>query len=414
MKKRRVVITGLGIVAPNGTGKDEFWDATVQGKSGVDLILNFDTSDLDTKIAAQILDFDPLKYMNRQVVRRTDRFVHFGLASAKMALEDSGLDLGEIDKYRTGVSIGSGLGGVLFHESQMMAGYQKGINRLNPLCVPRITPNAVSSHVAIEFNIKGPNMAIATACASGTYAIGQAFRLIQNNEADVIFAGGVEAPLTFFTFGAYCALRVLSQKNVSPHEASRPFDRERDGFVLGEGGAVLILEELTHALKRNAYIYAEIIGYNSNSGAYHIVLPEPQGKDTVRVIKAALKDADITPQDVDYINAHGISTSVGDKAESFAIKQVFGKHAYNVPISSIKSMIGHTIGAAGAIDAVTSVLAIKNGVVPPTINYKYPDSDCDLDFVPNKARKSRINTILSNSFGFGNNNASIIMRGVND
>lgn len=410
MKKRRVVITGLGVVAPNGIGKDEFWDATVQGKSGVDLILNFDTSDLDTKIAAQILDFDPLKYMNRQVVRRTDRFVHFGLASAKMALEDSGLDLGKIDKYRTGISIGSGLGGVLFHESQMMAGYQKGINRLNPLCVPRITPNAVSSHVAIEFNIKGPNMAIATACASGTYAIGQAFRLIQNNEADVIFAGGVEAPLTFFTFGAYCALRVLSQKNDSPHEASRPFDRERDGFVLGEGGAVLILEELTHTLKRNAYIYAEIIGYNSNSGAYHIVLPEPQGKDTVRVIKAALKDADITPQDVDYINAHGISTSVGDKAESFAIKQVFGKHAYNVPISSIKSMIGHTIGAAGAIDAVTSVLAIKNGVVPPTINYKYPDSDCDLDFVPNKARKSRINTILSNSFGFGNNNASIIMR----
>lgn len=410
MKKRRVVITGLGVVAPNGIGKDEFWQACVEGKSGVDLVMSFDTSDLDTKIAAQILDFDSLKYMSPQVARRTDRFVHFGLASAKMALEDSGLDLEKIDKYRTGISIGSGLGGVLFHESQMIAGYEKGINRLNPLCVPRITPNAVSSNIAIEFNIRGPNTAISTACASGTYAIGQAFRTIQYNEADIIFAGGVEAPLTFFTFGAYCAMRVLSQKNDSPHEASRPFDKERDGFVLGEGGAVLILEELSHAIKRNAHIYAEIIGYSSNSGAYHIVLPEPQGKDIARVIKAALKDADITPQDVDYINAHGISTSVGDKAESLAVKQVFGKHAYNVPISSNKSMIGHTIGAAGAIDAVTSVLAIKNNLIPPTINYQYADSDCNLDYVPNEARKARVNTVLSNSFGFGNNNASIVMK----
>ncbi|MDP3297224.1 MAG: beta-ketoacyl-ACP synthase II [Thermodesulfovibrionia bacterium] len=410
MKRKRIVITGLGVVAPNGIGKREFWQACIQGRSGVDLITTFDTSALDSKIAAQILDFDPLKYIAPQVVRRTDRFVHFGLASAKMALEDSGLDLEKVDKNRTGVSIGSGLGGILFHESQMMAGYQKGVNRLNPLCVPRITPNAVSSHVAIEFHITGPNMAIATACASGTYAIGQAFRTIQHNEADIIFAGGVEAPLTFFTFGAYCAMRVLSQRNNLPQEASRPFDRERDGFVLGEGGAVLVLEELSHAIKRNAHIYAEIISYSSNSGAYHIVIPEPQGKDAVRVIESALKDADITPQDVDYINAHGISTSVGDKAESLAIKQVFKKHAYNIPISSIKSMIGHTIGAAGAIDAVACVLAIEHNIIPPTINYQYCDPDCDLDFVPNKARKSRVNTVLSNSFGFGNNNASIIIR----
>jgi len=410
MKKRRVVITGLGVVAPNGIGKDEFWQACIQGRSGVDYITSFDTSELSSKIAAQIKDFDPLNYMSPRVAKRTDRFVHFGIASARMALEDSGLDLEKQNRDRIGVVIGSGLGGIPFHEEQMMAGYQNGINRLNPLCVPRISPNSVSSHIALEFNIRGPNMAISTACASGSHAIGEAFKMIQNYEADIVLTGGAEASLTPFTFGAYCALRVLSIRNDSPREASRPFDRERDGFILGEGGAVLILEELSHAIKRNAYIYAEIIGYGSNSGAYHIVVPEPQGEDTAKVMISAFKDADISPQDIDYISAHGTSTQAGDKAESTTIKAVFKEYAYHIPVSSIKSMIGHTIGASGAIASVVCALTIENNLIPSTINYQYPDPDCDLDYVPNKARKTRVNTVLSNSFGFGNNNACIVIR----
>ncbi len=410
MKRRRVVVTGLGVVAPNGIGKEEFWQANVHGKSGVDLIKSFDVLNLNSKIAAQIDNFDPLKYMSNEVARRVDRFVHVGLTAAKMAVEDSNLNLEKEDKDRIGVCIGSGLGGVPFHEEQMMAGYQKGINRLNPLCVPKISPNSVSSHISITFNITGPNMAISTACASGTHAIGQAFRMIQNNEADIVLSGGAEAPLTAFTFGAYCALHVLSRRNDSPEEASRPFDKERDGFVLGEGGGVLVLEELSHAIGRNAPIYAEIIGYGSNSGAYHMVMPEPQGKDAARVIVSALKDAEINPQEVDYINAHGTSTQANDKAETMTIKEVFKEHAYNIPISSTKSMIGHTIGASGAIEAIVCALAIENNLIPPTINYKYPDPECDLDYVPNEARKARVNTVISNSFGFGNNNACIVMR----
>jgi len=410
MKKQRVVITGLGIVAPNGTGRDEFWQATVHGKSGVDLILNFDTSDLDTKIAAQILDFDPLKYMNRQVVQRTDRFVHFGIASAKMALKDSGLNLERVERSRTGVSIGSVFGGVLFHEIQIIRGYQKGFNRVNPLSVPKVSTHAVSTHIAMEFSIKGPNMAISTACASGTNAIGHAFRLIQNNEADIVFSGGVEAPVTAITFSAFCNLQLLSKRNDSPEEASRPFDKKRDGFVLGEGGAVLILEELSHAVKRNAHIYSEIVGYASNCGSYHMVLPEPDGKEAAKVMMVAIKDANMNPQEIDYISAYGNSTQPYDKAETKAIKSVFNGHSYNIPVSSIKSMIGHTVGASGAIESVSSVLAMENNIIPPTINYQYPDSDCDLDCVPNQARKARVNTVLLNSFGVGNNNACILFK----
>lgn len=411
--RRRVIITGFGVVAPNGIGKEEFWQANIQGKSGVDLVRDFDVSNLNSKIAAQVNNFDPLKYMSNEVARRVDRFVHLGLAAATMAVEDAGLDLEKEDKDRIGVCIGSVFGGVLFHEDQIMAGYQKGANRLNPLCVPRITPNAVSSHIAIEFKITGPNMAISAACSSGTHAIGQSFRMIQNNEADIVLSGGVEAPLTVFTFGAFCALHVLSRRNDSPQEASRPFDKERDGFVLGEGAGVLILEELSHALRRNARIYAEIIGYSSNSGAYHMVMPEPQGKDAARVIVSALKDAEINPQEVDYINAYGTSSQVNDKIETKVIKDVFKEYAYNIPISSTKSMIGHTMGASGAIEVIVCTLAIENNLIPPTINYKYPDPECDLDYVPNEARKARVNTVLSNSFGVGNNNACIVIKEFN-
>jgi len=410
---RRVVITGLGVIAPNGIGKDAFWEAIVHGKSGVDRIKSFDTSEYDTKIAAEVSDFDPLNYIEKSVAKRVDRFAQFGIGSAKIAIEDGKLDLRKEDKDGIGVCIGSGLGGVLFHEEQMMQGYRKGIDRLNPLCIPRITPNAVSGHISIIFGLTGPNMVISTACSSGSHAVGQALDTIRSGRADVMLAGGVEAPLTPFTFGAYCALRVLSKRNDSPKEASRPFDKNRDGFVIGEGGAVLVLETLDHAEKRGAHIYAEIIGYGMTSGAHHMVMPAPEGKDAAKAMSLALEDAGIGPTEVDYINAHGTSTPQNDRIETKAIKVVFGDYAYKIPISSTKSMIGHTIGAAGAIEALVCCLTIENQIIPPTINYKYPDPECDLDYVPNESRKAKIRRILSNSFGFGSNNSCLIIRKYN-
>lgn len=410
MSGRRIVITGLGVVAPNGIGKEEFWKANIEGRSGVDKITSFDVTCLESKIYARVKDFEHLNYMPKEEARKIDRFVHLGLASAKTALDDSRLDLEKEDRDRIGVIIGSGLGGALFHEEQMMVAYDKGAHRLNARSVPRISPNAVASHIAIQYGLKGPNMVISNACASGTYAIGEAFRLIQSSDMDLCFSGGAEAPLTEFTFGAYSVLRVLSKRNDSPQEASRPFDKERDGFVLGEGSAVLILEELTHALKRKAHIYAEIIGYGSNSGAYHIVMPEPEGRDAAKTMRKALQDALVRAEDVDYINAHGTSTTLNDKAETRAIKEVFSGYAYKIPVSSTKSMIGHTIGAAGAIEALVCALAIENNLIPPTINYKYPDPDCDLDYVPNQARQVKVDIAMSNSFGFGNCNACLILK----
>lgn len=398
----------MGVVAPNGIGKEEFWQANIAGKSGVDKITSFDASDLDSRICGAIKNFDPSKYMPKETAKRVDRFVHLGVASAKMALEDSKLDLEKEDKTRIGVIVGSGLGGALYHEEQMVVAFERGAGRLNPLCVPRVSPNSVSSNIAIQFGLTGPNMVISTACASGAHAVGEAFHKVRHGEAEICVCGGVEAPLTKFTFAAYCALRVPSKRNDSPQEASRPFDKERDGFVLAEGSAIIILEELEHARNRNAHIYAEIRGYAANSGAYHMVMPQPDGKDAARVMAAALKDADLKPQDIDYINAHGTSTQANDKAETLAIKEVFSDYAYHIPISSTKSMIGHSIGAAGAIEALVCALAIENDVIPPTINYKHKDPDCDLDYVPNQARKVKANTALSNSFGFGSCNAGII------
>ena len=410
MAKRRVVITGLGVVASNGIGKEEFWRANIEGRSGVGRATPFDASSLGSQICAQVKDFSFLDYIPKEEARKVDRFVHLGLASTKTGLDDSKLNLEKVDKDRIGVIIGSGLGGALFHEEQMMAGYDKGLHRLNARCVPRITPNAVASHIAIQYSLCGPNMVISNACASGTYAIGEAFRLIQSADMDLCVAGGAEAPLTDFTFAAYDVLRVLSRRNDSPQAASRPFDKERDGFVLGEGGAVLILEELTRALKRNAHIYAEVIGYGANSGAYHIVMPQPEGKDAAKAMSKAIKDAQIMPEDIDYINAHGTSTTLNDRAETLAIKDVFKDHAYKVPISSTKSMIGHSIGAAGAIEAVVCALTIENNLIPPTVNYENPDPDCDLDYVPNKARQKKQDITLSNSFGFGNCNACLVFK----
>jgi len=408
MSKRRVVITGLGVVACNGIGLKDFWQANMEGRSGIGKITCFDADVFDTRIAGEVKGFDPSQYMPAEVAKKVDRFVHFGLACAQMAIADSSLILEKEDKRRIGVIIGSGLGGMMFHEEQMVAILEKGAQRINPASVARISPNAVSSHIAIRYGLLGPNMVISTACASASHAIGEAFRKVQWGDMDVCVTGGVEAPLTRLNFGAYCALRVVSKKNDVPQEASRPFDLERDGFVLSEGGGGLILEELGHALKRNAPIYGEITGYASNSGAHHMVIPDLSGEDASRVMADALRDAGLQGEGVDYINAHATSTVANDRAETKAIKSVFGTKAYDIPISSTKSMIGHSLGAAGAIEAVVCALAIKNQFIPPTINYKHKDPACDLDYVPLEGRRKKLNTVLSNSFGFGNCNACII------
>jgi len=408
--KRRVVITGLGVVAPNGIGKDEFWEANVKGKSGVNRIEDFDTTSFNSKIAAQIKNFDPLKYMSVPVVSKTDRFSQLGIVAAKLAIEDSKLDLEKEDKSRIGVSVGTGLGGMSYHEVVVLEMYENKFTQVDPLSVPKVTSNAVSGNISIIFNLIGPNMTLSTACSSGANAIGYACDLIRLGRADVMVSGGAEAPVTPFTLRTFDALKVLSRRNDSPCEASRPFDKERDGFVMGEGAGVVILEELNHALQRKAHIYAEMIGYGANSGAYHMVMPKPGGQDITEVMIQALKDAGVKPKDVNYINAHGTSTQANDKAETQAIKQVFGEYAHKIPISSTKSMIGHTIGAAGAIEAIICALSIENNLIPPTINYRVPDPDCDLDYVPNEARKAKVNIALSNSFGFGSNNACLVMR----
>lgn len=408
--KKRVVITGLGVVSPNGIGKERFWQSNLEGRSGVDFISAFDTSGFQTRIAAEVKGFDPSLYMPRGTARKVDRFAQLGLAAAGLALEDGGLDLNTADRERVGVIIGSGLGGMLFHEEQIEAGLKKGAHRVSPASVPRITPNAVSAHIAIQYGLLGPNMVVSTACASGNHAIGEAFKKIRYGEADIVLAGGAEASITPYTFGAFYTLRVLTRTSRPPIEASRPFDNERNGFVLGEGAAVLILEELEIALKRGAHIYSEIVGYGLTSGAHHIVMPEPNGADAARTMRLALGDSGLRPEEVDYLNAHGTSTRANDVAETRAIKEVFGVHAPRIPVSSTKSMIGHTIGAAAAIEAVACCLAIEHGVIPPTINYEHPDPECDLDYVPNVPRRAKVDVVLSNSFGFGNVNASIVLR----
>jgi len=410
MGRHRVVITGLGVVACNGIGVEEFWRANVEGRSGVTLIDAFETEELSSRIGGQVRGLVPAQYMSAEIASRVDRFVHFGVACADMALRESKLDLTSEDTDRAGVIIGSGAGGQLFHEEQILAAVDRGAHRINPLAVPRVTPNAVASQIAIRFGLKGPNLVISTACASGAHAIGEAFRKIQYGEMEVCFAGGVEAPLTRFGLGAYCSLRVVSKNNANPAGASRPFDRKRDGFVIAEGGAVLVLEEREHARQRGAPILAELIGYASNSGAHHMVMPDPGGEDAARVMAAALKDAGLTR--VDYINAHATSTKANDVVETKAIKAVFGPEAYHIPISSTKSMIGHALGAAGAIEAVVCVKAIGEQFIPPTINLDEPDPECDLDYVPGQGRAAKLRTVMSNSFGFGNCNAALVFSSV--
>lgn len=414
MNKKRVVLTGLGAMTPVGSTVQEFWKSLLEGRSSVRKIQCFDPSKFSSQIAAEVLDFDPSKYFTTKEARKTDRFVQFAIAASKEAVLDSKLDLDKEDRDRIGVIIGSGIGGLHTVESEhnkyIERGPEKGPSKISPFLIPMLIANMASGQASIYFKVKGPNTAIVTACASGNHSIGDAFRIIQRNEATLMIAGGSEAAITIMGFGGFCSLRALSTRNDEPTRASRPFDKERDGFVMGEGAGVIILEELEHALKRNAHIYCEIIGYGMSGDAYHITAPDPEGDGAIRCMKACLDDAGLKPEKVDYINAHGTSTIYNDKVETLAIKKVFGEHAKKLAISSTKSVTGHLLGAAGGAETIACALAIKHGIAPPTINLENPDPECDLDYVPNKPRNMKINVAVSNSLGFGGHNATLAFK----
>ena len=408
--KRRVVVTGLGLTTPLGVGLDNVWQRIVAGESGVAPITRFDASAHDTKIAAEVKDFNGEDYVSARELKRIDLFIQYALAATKVAVEDGGLDMTKEDAERVGVIVGTGLGGLPTLEKYHSVLLERGPGRISPFFIPMLIANEAPGNIAIQYGMKGPNLSIVTACATGGHSIGDACRIIQYGDADVIVAGGTEANLTPLTVGGFNALKALSTRNDEPARASRPFDKERDGFVIGEGAGIVILEELEHARARGARIYAEVAGYGYNGDAYHITAPSPDGDGAIRCMRMALRDAGMVPGDVDYINAHGTSTDLNDASETIAIKGVFGEKAFEVPVSSTKSMIGHLLGAAGAVEAIFSILAIRDQVCPPTINYENPDPDCNLDYVPNTARKRAINVTMSNSFGFGGTNAVLIFK----
>ncbi len=414
MKERRVVVTGLGIISPLGNTVSVFWDSLLAGKSEVGYITSFDPSHFSCKFASEVKDFNPHDFMPNKEARRLDRFVQFGIAGAKLALDDSHLNLDNEDRTRCGVMVGSGIGGLHTIEKEyreyLKRGPEKGPAKITPFLIPMLIANMAAGHVSILFGLKGPNSACVTACATGNNAIGDACKIIERNDADVMVAGGAEGAITEMGFGGFCSLRALSLRNDDPKKASRPFDKERDGFVMGEGAGIVILEELEHAKKRGAEIYCELLGYGMSGDAYHMTAPDPTGDGAKRCMQAALNDAKINPDEVDYINAHGTSTKLNDKIETLAIKNLFGSHAKKLAVSSTKSMTGHLLGAAGGVEGATCALTIKNSVITPTINYEYPDPECDLDYVPNEPRKASVRTALSNALGFGGHNSSLIFR----
>ncbi|MGH7352551.1 MAG: beta-ketoacyl-ACP synthase II [Candidatus Methylomirabilales bacterium] len=407
---RRVVVTGVGVVSPIGIGVDRFWRALVSGTSGVRRITTFDPTDHDCQIAAELKDFDPLQWIEKKEVRKMDLFVQYAVAAAMMAVEDSQLKVSDERPDRIGVLVGTGMGGIPMLVEQHRILLEKGPGRVSPFFIPGIITNMASGRISMQVGAKGPNSCVSTACATGNHAIGDSFRIIQRGEADMMLAGGTEAVIAPLCVAGFSSCKALSTRNNEPERASRPFDKERDGFVMGEGAAVLIVEALDHALDRGATIYAEVIGYGMSADAYHVTAPAPGGEGAVQSMQRALQDAGLAPEAVDYINAHGTSTPYNDANETLAIKTVFGEHAYRLAVSSIKSMIGHTLGAAGAIEAGATVLSLTHGILPPTINYEYPDPDCDLDYVPNKVREVPIRVALNNSFGFGGTNATTAFR----
>ena len=407
---RRVVVTGVGVVSPIGIGVDRFWKALVSGTSGVRRITTFDPTDHDCQIAAEVKDFDPVQWIEKKEVRKMDLFTQYAVAAAMMAVENSQLKVTDERPDRIGVLVGTGMGGIPMLVEQQRILLEKGPDRVSPFFIPGIITNMASGRISIQVGAKGPNSCVSTACATGNHAIGDSFRIIQRGEADIMLAGGTEAVIAPLCVAGFSSCKALSTRNDEPERASRPFDKERDGFVMGEGAAVLILEALDHALDRGATIYAEVIGYAMSADAYHVTAPAPGGEGAAQSMRGALRDAGLAPEAVDYINAHGTSTPYNDANETLAIKTVFGEHAYRLAVSSIKSMIGHTLGAAGAIEAAATVLSLTHGILPPTINYEYPDPDCDLDYVPNKAREVLIRVALNNSFGFGGTNATTAFR----
>jgi 3-oxoacyl-[acyl-carrier-protein] synthase II len=407
---RRVVVTGLGMVTPLGTGVEKNWETVCAGKSGLGPITKFDASPFSCQIAGEVLDFDSRDFMDKQQIRRFDIFIHYALASARMALEDSGLVIDASNAPRIGCITGSGLGGLTMLEHYHQVLMEKGPRRISPFFIPGIIANMAPGQIAIEFGAKGPNLSIETACAASCHAVGEAFRLVREGIADAMITGGAEAVVTPLALGGFCSMRALSTRNDEPERSSRPFELDRDGFVMGEGAGILILEELEGALDRGAHIYAEVIGYGMSADAYHVSAPEPEGEGAINCMKMALDYAGMAPEEVDYINAHGTSTKLNDLSENKAIKEVFGEHAYKLAISSTKSMTGHLLGGAGGVEAIFTALTIRRGVIPPTINYETPDPECDLDYVPNEPRKADVRTAMSNSFGFGGTNASIVMK----
>lgn len=408
--RRRAVITGLGIVASNGIGKEAFWNALKEGKSGIKTITSFDASTYSTKIAGEVHNFEPTDYMSPKSARRIDRFAQFAIGATRLALEDAHLNIHENNSKKIGISIGSSLGALPHAETQHSIFLEKGLARTDPLLALRLYAGEASSYMSIELGIKGPCYTFSTGCVSATDAMGYALTLIRNNTVDVIITGGTEAPIAPLAFGSFCRLRAMSERNGDPTTACRPFDKNRDGFVMSEGSGMLVLEDLEHALKRNAHIYAELIGFGANSEAYHMTKPLENAEGTIETVLIAIQDAGIQPEEIDYINAHGTSTLLNDKTETLAYKKIFGPHAYDIPISATKSMTGHTLGSAGAVEAVATALILEHQFIHPTINYETLDPECDLNYVPNKGIKADVRVGLSNSLGFGSRNSAIIIR----
>ena len=407
---RRVVITGLGAVTPIGNDVKSFWEGIREGRNGIDTVTMFDASDLKTQIAGEVKNFDPTEFIDKKEARKMDRFTQFAMVAASEAVKDSGLDMEKEDAWRVGVITGSGIGGIRTLEEQHTNLAEKGPGRISPFFIPMMIGNIAPAQIAIKFGAKGINENIVTACASGTNAIGDAFRHIQYGANDVIIAGGCEAACTRLAFAGFCNMKAMSTRNDDPAHASRPFDADRDGFVLSEGAGFVVLEELEHAKKRGAKIYAELAGYGATDDAYHITSPVPGGEGGAKAMELAIKDAGLTPEDITYINAHGTSTKYNDHFETDAIKKVFGDAAKGVAVSSTKSMTGHLLGAAGGVETIVCALAIKDGYIPATINYETPDPDCDLDIVPNKGREQEVKAAMSNSLGFGGHNASVVLK----
>ena len=410
MSTRRVVVTGLGTLSPVGNTVDEFWSALLQGRSGLGQITKFDTTGYPTRIAGEVRNFDPLNFVDKKEARRLDPYLQYAIASSALAVQDAAIDTGKVDGTRFGVLIGSGIGGITTLLESHRNLLEKGPDRVSPFFIPMLIANMASGLVSMRFGAKGPNSAVVTACATGNHAIGDSFKIIQRNDADVMIAGGSEAIIVPLTIAGFCSMKAMSTRNDEPTKAMRPFDATRDGFVAGEGAGILVLESLEHALARDARIYAEIVGYGMTGDAHHMTAPDPEGDGAARAMAAAVRDAGLDVGAVGYINAHGTSTQYNDKFETIAIKRVFGEHARRLAVSSTKSMTGHLLGAAGGVEAIATVMVLHHGILPPTINYETPDPDCDLDYVPNQARKQDVEVALSNAFGFGGTNATLAFR----